>query len=327
MLTNNSPDPKNKNFVLYPSLALIICFLLLGIGKGYGQQNLAQKLGYKKEAKLLIIHADDLGISHSENSASIKAMEEGAVNSASIMMPTPWVTEIAEYAILNSNKHDLGLHLVLTSEWENYKWGPVASIEKIPSLIDDHGYFYADCQTDPNLDEVETELRAQIELAYTMGIDPTHLDSHMGCLFWTKAEVFKIYIKLAQEYELPCLVDRSFANLFTDKSEFDELLKEQEYSVLVDYNLTISPSEYKEGAAIYYKNALRTIKPGLTQFLIHTAFDNDEMRAITINHPDWGATWRQEDFDFFMSDICKKIIEEEEIILVTWREISKALSQ
>ena len=327
MLISNSLGHKNINFALYPSLALTICFLFLSIGKGYGQQSLAEKLGYNKDAKLLIIHADDLGISHSENVASIKAMEEGTVNSASIMMPTPWVTEIADYAKSNNDKHDLGLHLVLTSEWENYKWGPVASKEKIPSLIDDHGYFYADCLTNPNLDEVETELRAQIELAYTMGINPTHLDSHMGCLFWTKVEVFKIYIKLAQEYELPCLVDRSFANLFTDKNEFDEFLKDQDINVLVDYNLTISPSEYKEGPAIYYKNALRSIQPGLTQLLIHTAYDNDEMQAITINHPDWGATWRQDDFDFFMSDICKKIIEEEEIILVTWREISKALSQ
>lgn len=316
---------KIKNFkVSSLSILLGICFLFLGATNIMGQKNLAEKLGYAKEAKLLIIHADDLGVSHSENMASIKALDSSVVNSASIMMTTPWVLEIADYAKRNSSSHDLGLHLVLTSEWKNYKWSSVASKNKVPSLLNEKGYFYADCQKDMKPEEVEIELRAQIELAYTMGINPTHLDSHMGCLFWSHKDIFKIYLKLAQEYKLPCLVDASFSNLFTDKNEFDGFIKEFGV-VLVDKILTISQEESKSGANNYYINALKSIQPGLTEFLIHTAYDSTEMQAITIDHPHWGSKWRQEDYDFFMSAACKTIIEEEDIILVTWREISKVL--
>jgi predicted glycoside hydrolase/deacetylase ChbG (UPF0249 family) len=317
-----------QNFKNYKpsSLSILLgcCFLLLGATKMMSQKNLAEKLGYAKDAKLLIIHADDLGVSHAENSASIKVMDSSIVNSASIMMPTPWVLEIADYAKRNNTTHDLGLHLVLTSEWKNYKWSSVAPKDKVPSLLNKQGYFYADCQKDMKPEEVEIELRAQIELAYTMGINPTHLDSHMGCLFWTHKDIFKVYLKLAQEYKLPCLVDASFSNLFTDKKEFDLFIKETG-AVVVDKILTISPEAVKTGANDYYINAIKTIQPGLTEFLIHTAYDSKEMQAMTIDHPDWGATWRQEDYNFFMSDTGKKIIEEEGIILVTWREVSRVL--
>jgi len=93
----------------------------------FSQENVATKLGYPEDSKLLIIHADDLGVSHSENMASIEAIENGSVNSASVMMPTPWVLEVANYAKSNPATHDFGLHLVLSSEWKNYKWGPVSS--------------------------------------------------------------------------------------------------------------------------------------------------------------------------------------------------------
>src|SRR5262245_1754689 len=96
-----------------------------------------ERLGFAKDAKLLIIHADDLGVSHSENMASQAAMEKGSVSSASIMVPTPWFSEIAAYARAHPTA-DLGLHLTLTSEWKNYKWGPVS--ENVPGLDNDGGF-------------------------------------------------------------------------------------------------------------------------------------------------------------------------------------------
>ena len=316
---------QRQSFFLKRTHYIALFFSLFISYNAIGQKTLAEKLGYPKDAKLLIIHADDLGVSHSENAASIKALDSGAVNSASIMMPTPWVEEIAAYARKNKGKHDLGIHLVLTSEWKNYKWGPVASTNKVSTLVNKKGYFYKECPSKANLKEIETELKAQIDLAYTMGITPTHLDSHMGCLFWTNKSIFKIYVQLAKAYKLPCLIDQSFAALFTDKEEFQVFLKEQEVAVLVDYNLTISPEDYKEGTAAYYTKTLKNLKPGLSQFLIHTAYDSDEMQAITIDHPDWGSKWRQADFDYFMSASYKQLLKQENIKLVTWREISKAL--
>jgi len=292
-----------------------------------GQENLATKLGYDANAKLLIIHADDLGVSHSENIASIKAMESGSVNSGSIMMPTPWVLEIAEYAQNHKDTHDLGLHLVLTSEWKNYRWRPVSSKEMVPSLINEHGYFHAGCTDTVNVKEVEVELRAQIELAYAMGIEPTHLDSHMGCLLWTNQEIFKVYVKLANAYNLPCLIESSFSNLFASESEFNEFLKSENQEVIINQNFTISEAEYANGSESYYINVLKSLKPGLSQLLIHPGYDNEEMRGMTVDHPEWGSTWRQVDFDFFMSEKCETILKDENIILVNWRDIKKTLKK
>ena len=314
-----------KHYNIYKSLFLTFCTLLLFTETISCQETLAEKLGYKKDAKLLIVHADDLGFAQAENAATIKSLEEGVVNSSSIIMPGSWVSEIANYAKKNDNAQDLGLHLSITSEWKNFKWGPVASKDKVPSLINKHGYFFAECPSDASVAEVEIELRAQIELAYAMGIKPTHLDSHMGCLFWGNLAFFEVYLKLAREYGLPCLVDRSFASLFPNEEAFKKMLKDQEVKVVLDQNFTISVEDNADGPAEYYTAILRSLKPGLTQFLIHTAYDNEEMQAITIDHPDWGSAWRQQDFDFFMSDACKKIIEEEDIKLVTWKEISKVL--
>src|ERR1700722_16307725 len=140
---------------------------------------LAEQLGYPPDAKLLIVHADDLGFTHSANAASIEALESGAVNSASIMVPCPWFPEIADYA-KSHPQIDFGLHLTLTSERVYYRWGPVASKDKVPSLLDENGYFHHDWSRDTHINpkDAELELRAQIERALAMGVRPTHLDSH-----------------------------------------------------------------------------------------------------------------------------------------------------
>lgn len=301
----------------------LLIFWAAVIGDLPGQPSLAEKLGYEKDAKLLIIHADDLGSAHSENAASLRAMQEGSVSSASIMMPCAWVGEVAEYARRHAGQHDLGLHLTITCEWKNYKWGPVASKNEVPSLIDQYGYFHPDCSpftTGVNLEEVERELRAQIDLAYALGIQPTHFDSHMGCLFFVNPDIFEIYLKLSREYGVPCFISKQFAALYPDR--FNQLVTDQD--IVVDYTFSPGPSDFAKGMDQYYTGVLRSLQPGLTEIIIHAAYDDAEMQAITVDHPDWGATWRQADFEFFMSEKCKKIIREENIKIITWREIGKA---
>jgi predicted glycoside hydrolase/deacetylase ChbG (UPF0249 family) len=290
----------------------ITAFILIALS-ATAQENIATKLGYPADSKMLIIHADDLGVSHSENMASIQAIENGSVNSGSVMMPTPWVLEVANYANKHANTHDFGVHLVLSSEWNNYKWGPVSSSEQVPSLINEHGYFHDACTPTVYSKEVELELRAQIDRAYSMGFEPTHLDSHMGCLLQSE-ELTEIYLKIGQSYQLPVLVHKQFP---------EELLKKYDVKVALDEILTISIDEYIKGPEYYYTNTLKNLKPGLSTILIHTAYNNEEMKGMCIDHPDWGSEWRQKDFDFFMSDACKKIIEEENITLITWRQIKE----
>ena len=285
-------------------------------------KTIAEKLGYSAEAKLLIIHADDLGVAHSENSASISGLEKSPVNSASIMVPCPWFPEIAQYARKNKSM-DFGLHLTLTSEWKNYKWGPVSSKDKVPSLVNKNGYFYESVDSlvsHASPEEVVLELRSQVKKAYENGIDVTHLDTHMGALAATP-EFLAAYIKVGKEFKLPVLLNGGFYDVLG--SDAKELLNEKD--IIVDGLHMAFPDNYEKGMAQYYSEVLQNLNPGLNAILIHLAYDDAEMQAVTIDHHNYGAAWRQADYDFFTSETCKKLLKKHNIVLVTWRELRDAI--
>ena len=285
----------------------------------WGQtKSIQEKLGYPKDARLVIIHADDLGVSHSENAASIVAMEKGCVSSASIMVPCPWMPEIAAYAQSHPSA-DFGLHITLTSEWKYYKWGPVTAKEKVPGLVNKNGFLYSTVDSvygSASVAEVETEIRNQVLRAKHFGIDPTHLDAHMGTAL-QKLDYLKSYLKVGHEFKIPVFIPKQLEGLF--KIKFDTILSDKD--VLVDNILSASPQDFKNGFANFYTNGLKNLKPGLTYLILHTAYDDAEMRAVTIDHPDWGSAWRQADFDYFTSEECKKVLKENNIYVITWREI------
>jgi len=285
------------------------------------ERTLAERLGYPRDAKLLIVHADDLGMAHSVNVATIKAFESGLVTSGSIMVPCPWLPEIAAYARANPQA-DLGLHLTLTSEWTQFRWGPVAPKDRVASLLDNNGYFRlteteAAKYADPK--EVEMEIRAQIERAKALGIVPTHLDSHMGTLYQNKA-LFEIFLRVAREQKLPVRVAKAW---FTRADFLPELLTPND--VFIDRVLDINPSVAPQDWASFYTDALRKLEPGVTEVVIHLAYDDAEMRGATSDHPAWGAAWRQRDFEFFTSDAFRKVLAENNIKLITWRELGKLI--
>src|SRR5882724_11954543 len=167
-------------------------------------KTLAERLGYPRDAKLLIVHADDLGVAHSVNSASIKALESGGTNPASLMVPCPWFPEIADYAKSHPSA-DFGLHLTLTSERVYYRWGPAAPRDRVPSLVDANGYLHHDWSSETHIDpkDVETEIRAQLARALAMGVKPTHLDSHQNRLFQTNKDLFAVILRVGHENNLP----------------------------------------------------------------------------------------------------------------------------
>jgi len=283
-------------------------------------KTLPERLGFPHDAKLLIVHADDVGVTHSVNAATIKALDTGLVNSASIMVPCPWFPEIADYARAHPDL-DFGLHLTLTSERVYYRWGPVASKDKVPSLVDENGYFHHDWSAAPKINphEVELELRAQIDRAYAMGVRPTHLDSHQYRLYENAKDLFEVVLRLAHEYKLPVFIARDW---FADHPYLESSLTPAD--IVLDHTVTIAPTVPPEKWAEFYKTALKNLQPGVTEFVIHVAFADDEMKAATRERDTWGAAWRQRDFDFFTSPEFRQLLQQQNIKLVTWRELARA---
>ena len=300
-------------------VATLSFFALLTTAVGQSK-TVAERLGYPRDSKLLIIHADDLAVAHSEDSASLDALDSGAVTSASVMIPCPWLSEVADYAKTHPDA-DLGLHLTLTSEWKTYRWGPVESKDKVPSLLDASGYLWpetAPAEQHIKADEAELEIRAQIERAIAAGIHPTHLDSHMGVLF-ERPDLFALYVKIAHEYKLPFLaaltpdVPASLRSLLSDK---DVVLD----SIVMAGRMPVS--DWPK----FYEDAIRNLKPGITEIIVHLGHDDSEMQAVMVDHPDYGSAWRQRDYNVVTSADFKKTLEENHVILVKWKDLKKLIN-
>lgn len=286
-------------------------------------KTLLERLGYAPDAKLLIVHADDLGMAHSVNRASIKGLESGLVSSASIMIPCPWLPEIAAYARTHPAA-DLGLHLTLTSEWTLYRWDPVLPKDRVPSLLDASGYLYlteteAAAHIDPK--EAEAEIRAQIARAKALGIEPTHLDSHMGTLYQNQA-LFEVLFRVAHDNKLLVRVSKEW---FATAPFLSSLLGPDD--VVMNDIISIEPDVPADGWSRFYSDAIKNLQPGITEMIVHLAYDDEEMRGVAFDHPNWGSQWRQRDFDFVTSEAFRKLLQENNVRLVTWREVSKLMKK
>jgi predicted glycoside hydrolase/deacetylase ChbG (UPF0249 family) len=280
-------------------------------------KTIAERLGHPADSKLLILHADDLGAAHSIDVASFAALDKGAISSASIMVPTPWITEVAAYARAHPNA-DLGLHLTLTSEWETYRWGSVEPADRVASLLDSAGSFPNDeklVAAHAKPIEAEREIRAQINRALALGIRPTHLDSHMGSLFTTPA-LIATYVKVAHDYHLPFLALKGspLAAPQAGIAAQDVLL-----DAVIIADRQVPRDQWKE----FYLKAIANLKPGLTEIIVHLGHDDSELQAVMVDHEPFGSVWRQHDYDIVNSPEFKKALQDNHVILVTWKELGK----
>ena len=282
-------------------------------------KTIAERLGHPRDSKLLIIHADDLAAAHSINAASFDALDKGTISSASVMVPTPWITEVAAYARAHPNA-DLGLHLTLTSEWETYRWGSVSPADEVPSLLDSTGTFPNDekivaARAKPA--EVEREIRAQIERALALGIRPTHLDSHMGALF-TTPDLLATYVKVARDYHLPFLAPRGDPRVAPQPPLRPD-------DVLVDAAIIANREVPRDKWKEFYLKSIADLKPGLTELIVHLGHDDSELQAVMVDHEGYGSTWRQKDYDVVTSPEFKKALQDNHVIVVNWKELGKLL--
>jgi predicted glycoside hydrolase/deacetylase ChbG (UPF0249 family) len=314
-------------------IQLLLLFLLTNlppilaqdIGTTTGQEKtttektVQERLGYPASARLLVIHADDLGMNHSVNRAIFEALEKGWVTSASILVPCPWFPEVVKWAKEHPDA-DVGIHQALNSEWTSFRWGPVNSKDKVASLLDPDGYLPPETPAvtqNAKLSEVESELRAQIDRARSAGIHLTHLDTHMGALFGS-TDLYRLYQKMGHTYNLPILEARSGTHA-------PEGISPPAEEVLVEKVIEIDPGIDTLDWASWYRKQLEPLGPGVYQVIVHLAYDDEEMRGATYDHPDWGAAWRQHDLDMVKSSEFRQFLKGQGFVLVGWRELSKAL--
>ena len=302
--------------------AAFVCILLTRSGGAQGPaRTIQERLGHPADARLLVIHADDLGMSHSVNRATFEALERGWITSSSILVPCPWFAEVVRFAREHPDA-DLGVHLAVNSEWTGYRWGPVSGVDTVSSLLDPGGYLPLEetaVVANARPQEVERELRAQVDRARAAGIHLTHLDSHMATLFRSPA-LFEVYRKLGPAYNLPLLFERSP----TSQSPWAAASSQD---ALVDRVISLdAPGAPVSEWPAAYETLLKPLPPGVYELIVHLAYDDDEMRGATWDHPNWGAAWRQADFDLVKSARFREFLRAQRFTLVKWKDLAKATS-
>jgi predicted glycoside hydrolase/deacetylase ChbG (UPF0249 family) len=175
----------------------LFCLSFLFSLATFGQTN-------KQDQIPVLVRCDDIGMCHAVNEAAKKVLETGMPVSMPVLVPCSWFPEAVELLKKYPNV-SVGVHLVLNAEWRNYRWGPVAGAEAVPSLVDSVGLFFptrdAFFKHEPKLAEIEKELRAQIEKALKSGLKIDYVDYHMGTAVSTPG-TRAIVEKLAAEYKL-----------------------------------------------------------------------------------------------------------------------------
>jgi chitin disaccharide deacetylase len=274
-------------------------FILVIVISACGQQNPPR----------LIVRGDDMGFSHSGNEALIKSYKEGIQTSIEIIVPSPWFPEAVKMLEQNPNT-DVGIHLAITSEWDNVKWRPVAHV---PSLTDADGYFYpfiwqnknypgrATLENKWTIEDIEKEFRAQIELALKKIPRISHISGHMGCTHISK-EVTALVEKLIKEYKIPIELQPSglkYIGYDGPHATFEE--KKQSFIKMLD-----------------------NLKPGESYvFVDHPGLDTPELKAIHHIGYENVANDRQGVTDLFTDAGVKEAINKKGIKLISYADLKK----
>jgi chitin disaccharide deacetylase len=319
----------------------------------------ASRLGWSADDRVVIFHIDDAGMSYESNQGTIQALQFGIATSCSVMMPCPWVAGITEYLRGNSEA-DAGIHLTHTSEWRDYRWRSLSGMDVSPGLSDPEGFLWhnvADVVRHAQLDEIETEIKAQLSRAKKSGFNPTHLDTHMGTL-WASPQNVDLYIRIGIETHIPILLPAGHNTLLQQQLEagplasLRKLSREEGDIEMLESLKSIGEKLWNAGLAVVddlyilsydwqlaagtlpsdenirkfktsqYKKLLARVKPGITVILIHCSDANETFNPIS-------DSWitRRGDLLSMTDPELKDFIRDQGIVLTTWRTLQQRREQ
>jgi predicted glycoside hydrolase/deacetylase ChbG (UPF0249 family) len=281
-----------------------------------------QRLGFAPDARVLILNCDDLGMCQTANQSIFECLAAGVATSATVMMPCPWAYDAVE----RWKRHKdfaVGVHLTLTSEWSTYRWRPLLGPDQVPGLVDEDGFMPRDpreVQRRATPDEVFAECKAQIELALRWGLEPTHLDSHMGTL-QTDPRFLLVYAKLAKAYRLPLrMASRRQYEQLGAASAWDAAAEVGIASV--DHLVLDDPSP-DESAESFATRVLRSLKPGVSEAFLHPSRLTPEIEAIFSE-----AAHRDEEFRLLAKDgVLAHVIQDSGIQLISYALIRDRIAR
>jgi predicted glycoside hydrolase/deacetylase ChbG (UPF0249 family) len=286
----------------------------------------AERLGFPHGQRVVIVHASDMGAAYECNAAGQRLLTEGQVQSASVMVPAPWFEEFAEWRRANQN-HDVGVTLSLTCPSPIYRWRPISSREQVPSLVSTDGYFWTSVHQvalNANLEEVEQELRAQIALARSSGLRPTHITTHLGTMV-TRRDLVELYIRLAREHWLPAvMVEMTPETVRQFKAEGVHLTDEivqmvKDYPLpKLDHIRTLRDADRYELLKKAFTELVINLPPGLTQIMTTPADDSPALQRITPR-----AVQRVWHARLLADPDVWTLMKEQQIVLTDWRAIMK----
>jgi len=290
----------------------------------------AEKLGYPAGKKVIMLHADDAGMSEGANIATAHYLENKYIQSAAIMIPCPAADEFIQWAI-NHPDADVGMHLTHTSEWKTYRWGPVSDPAEVPGLIDPDGMLWNNVFNvvmHASADEVEKEIRAQIDKAISMGYKPNHIDTHMGTLYGHPAYVERFF-KVAVEYGIPAnaidlsdprVVDKFKKQGYPINNDVIELVEQYPLPKLDNFTSAPHGQSYEEKIE-NFKALIQSLPAGLTEIIFHPSVGSEELKSIT-------NSWQQRVWEakMFSDPDLINFFEEEEIVFTNWIEIMERFS-
>ena len=279
-------------------------------------------LGFAATDRVVVIHADDLGMCQASLPALVDLLSAGLVSSGSVMAPCPWFPQAAAM-LRDCPTADVGLHMTLTSEWAACRWGPLSTREPATGLLDQDGYFPRDTKTLWQSIDVAAacaEMQAQVARARQAGLELTHLDSHMFAHF--EARLLLPYVALGFAEAVPALVVRHWSYSEQDAPQIAQWTRqwEDQGMPIFDHVTGSPPASWQDDRVQQAKALFDAVSPGLTCFLVHAACDTPELRAMA---PDWRA--RVADHAAFQSAELSNHIRHTGIQVIGYRVLRDAM--